>query len=53
MSEENKLRIELARVQGEYTGTLKGILWWDIPNKLKEKLEKLIVDLENQYKHEQ
>jgi hypothetical protein len=53
MSEEDKLKIKLARVQGEYTGTLKGILWWDIPNKLKEKLEKLIVDLENQYKHEQ
>ena len=53
MEEQDKLKIKLARVQGEYIGTLKGILWWDIPNKLKEKLEKLIVELENQNKDEQ
>ena len=52
MLEEDKLKIKLARVQGEYIGTLKGILWWDIPNKLKEKLEQSIVNLENQNKDE-
>jgi len=53
MSEETKLKIEIARLQGEYTGTLKGILFWDIPSKLKERLEKLIIKLENQNKDEQ
>ena len=53
MEEQDKLKIKLARVQGEYIGTLKGILWWDIPNKLKEKLEKLIVELENQNKEDE
>lgn len=52
MSEETKLKIEIARLQGEYTGTLKGILFWDIPSKLKERLEKLIIKLENQNKDE-
>ncbi len=50
MSEEALLKIKLARVQGEYIGTLKGIIWWDIPNELKEKLELLIAELENQNK---
>jgi hypothetical protein len=50
MSEEELLKIKLARVQGEYIGTLKGIIWWDIPNELKEKLELLIAELENQNK---
>ena len=53
MSEEDKLKIKLARVEGEYIGTLKGILWWDIPNELKEKLELLIVKLDNQNKEDE
>jgi hypothetical protein len=46
MNEEDKIKIKLARVQGEYIGTLKGILWWDIPNELKERLKDRIVELE-------
>ncbi len=52
MSEEELLKIKLARVQGEYIGTLKGIIWWDIPNELKEKLKLLIAELEKQNKDE-
>ncbi len=52
MSEEALLKIKLARVQGEYIGTLKGIIWWDIPNELKEKLKLLIAELEKQNKDE-
>ena len=53
MSKEDKIKIKLARIQGEYIGTLKGILWWDIPNELKERLKARIVELENQNKDEQ
>ncbi len=52
MSKEDKIKIKLARIQGEYIGTLKGILWWDIPNELKERLKARIVELENQNKDE-
>ena len=52
MSEEDKLKIKLARVQGEYIGTLQGILCWDIPNEIKERLKVRIVELENQNKDE-
>ena len=50
MGEEDKLKVQIARLEGEYIGTLKGIIWWDIPNELKEKLELLIAELENQNK---
>ncbi len=52
MNKEDKIKIKLARVQGEYIGTLKGILWWDIPNELKEKLKDRIVELEKQNNNE-
>ena len=48
MNVEDKIKIKLAKIQGEYIGTLLGILWWDIPNELKEKLKDRIVELENQ-----
>jgi hypothetical protein len=47
MTEEYKVKINLARLQGEYIGTLKGILWWGIPNELKVKLQEQINKLEN------
>ena len=52
MNKEDKIKIKLAKVRGEYIGTLKGILWWDIPIELKEKLKDRIVELENQNKDE-
>jgi len=51
-SKTNKLKIKLARMQGQFIGTLKGILWWDIPSDLKEKIEKLIIELEKENYHE-
>lgn len=36
-----------ARLLGEYTGMLKGIILWDIPKKLREKINKKIAELEN------
>ena len=47
MTQEDKIKIKFARLQGEYVGTLKGILWWDIPKELKTKLEDTISKLEN------
>jgi hypothetical protein len=42
-----KLICENARLTGEFIGTLKGILWWDIPAELKNKIENKIKELEN------
>lgn len=44
--EELYLKLKLARTKGEFIGTLHGILWWDIPEELKEKLENKIKELE-------
>ena len=47
MDKEYKLKLEMARLKGEFIGTLKAITWcWGIPDELKEKLEKKIVELE-------
>ena len=46
--EELYLKLKLARIEGEFIGTLKGILWWDIPEELKERLENKIKELENE-----
>ncbi len=50
MDEIDKLKVELAWIKGQYIGTLKGILWWDIPSKLKENLKKQIKELEEEKK---
>jgi hypothetical protein len=47
MTQEDRVKIKLARLQGEFVGTLKGILWWDIPNELKVKIERRINELVN------
>ncbi len=47
MREEDKLKLKLARLQGEFIGTLKAITFWDIQKELKDKLEERIVELEN------
>lgn len=46
MTEEQKLLLKYNRLIGEFQGTLKGILWWDIPEELKAKLELTIKELE-------
>jgi hypothetical protein len=48
MSEELYLYLKLARTKGEFIGTLQAILWWDIPEELKEKLESKIKELEKE-----
>ena len=45
MNEELHLKLKLARIKGEFIGTLEGILWWDIPEELREKLENKIKEL--------
>lgn len=50
--EELYLKLKLARTKGEFIGTLQGILWWDIPEELKEKLENKIKELEKEQKND-
>ena len=47
MTKLEDLTIKHARLQGEYIGTLKGILWWDIPEDLKKKIKENIKKLES------
>lgn len=47
MTQENQTKIKLAKLQGEFEGTLKGILCWDIPNELKSKIQEQINKLES------
>lgn len=46
--QELKQEIKHQRLIGEFTGTLQGILWWDIPQQLREKLKQKIAALEKQ-----
>jgi len=39
------LLLEYARLLGDFTGTLQGILWWDIPKELEIKLRRQIKEL--------
>lgn len=43
-----RLNLELARLRGEFSGFCKGILWWDIPEELKVKINEQIKRLENE-----
>ena len=49
---EDKLKVEMARLEGDFIGTLKAITMWDIPNELKERLKDRIVELEKTNKDE-
>jgi hypothetical protein len=44
--EIKRLKVETARLEGEFIGTLKAITFWNIPKELKDKLEERIVELE-------
>ena len=50
---KDKLKIEFARLRGDFVGTLIGITYWDIPNELKIKLNKKIVELREEHNNEQ
>jgi len=43
-----KLTVDYARLKGEYIGSLKGLLWWDLPKELKTKIEAQIKELESE-----
>lgn len=43
--EHVKLLLDYSKMLGEFTGTLQGIVWWDIPKELEEKLKKQIKEL--------
>ena len=42
-----ELKVELARLRDKYKSTLRGMLWWDIPNEFITRIEKLIVEFDN------
>lgn len=44
---ELKERLNCATLKGEYIGTIKAVLHWDIPEELKEKLKVIIKELED------
>lgn len=46
MNKEDRVMIAYARLLGEYTGNLKGFLWWDLPHELKGKINERIKELE-------
>lgn len=45
MTSEQKLRIDYSRLIGEFTGTLEGLLWYDLPEDIKAKLRAKITEL--------
>lgn len=47
MTELDKLKIEKATQTGYFLGVLRGILTWDIPEELKDKINKIRKELEN------
>lgn len=42
-----ELKAELVRLRSKYKSTLRGMLWWDIPNEFITRIEKLIVEFDN------
>ena len=46
MTEHEKLKLEHAKLQGEFIGFLMGLSWWELPEelvvKIKEKRKELI-----------
>ncbi len=49
MTPEDKLRIELYKLVGNFVGTLEGICACDIPEDLKKKLQIKIKELNEKY----
>lgn len=46
MNPEQKISIQANKLLGEYIGMLQGICLWDIPPKLKKKLQAKIEELD-------
>lgn len=49
MNELDKLKIEHARLNGEFIGFCGALLWWDIPAELRVLVKEQINRLEEQY----
>lgn len=49
MTEEQRLKIKLARLSGEFVGTLESILFWEIPEALKERLKAHAIKIRQEY----
>ena len=47
MTEFEKLKIEHEALKGYFSRYLRGILMWDIPEELKEKINNQIKELKN------
>lgn len=47
MTSEDKLKIQIARLEGEFVGTLEGILLWELPKELKLKIKEKIKEVES------
>ena len=47
MTELDKLKIEHAKQKGYFLGVLRGILMWEIPEELKDKINKIRKKREN------
>lgn len=45
MTELEKLRIEHARLQGEFLGFAEGLMWWNLPPELKIRVKEKIKEL--------
>lgn len=45
MTSEQKLKIDYAKLIGEFTGTLEGLLWYELPEEIKVKMEDKIEEL--------
>ena len=46
MTNYQKLILEHSRILGEFQGTLKAVLCWDVPQELKDKIQSKIKELE-------
>lgn len=42
-----KQNLEMSRLKGEFQGMLKGLISYDIPNEVKERMKQKIEELEN------
>lgn len=49
MNEYDKLRIRYARLIGKFQGVLNGLEWWELPDDLKDRINKLKSELETEY----
>lgn len=44
-----KLKLEYSRLQGEFLGFCEGLMWWELPDELSEKVKEKIKELRDKY----